>query len=210
MKRQKKSSFFTFIWSFLPGAAEMYMGFMKNGFSLMAVFFLSFIILAVLRISDVFILGSVLIWFYCFFHARNMAACSVETLQEMPDVYIWEEFLESKKIQVSNPALRKWAAVALIVCGLVVLWQNFASLLYTIIPDYLWELMIPVIDRIPAVAVSLMIIAVGIHMIMGKKVELDGESNWTAGAGEAKTAAEVKWTADIMAGKQVDHDGEGK
>ena len=43
MKQKKKSRFLTFIFSFLPGAAEMYMGFMKNGFSLMMIFFLSFI-----------------------------------------------------------------------------------------------------------------------------------------------------------------------
>ena len=42
MKQKKKSRFLTFIFSFLPGAAEMYMGFMKNGFSLMMIFFLSF------------------------------------------------------------------------------------------------------------------------------------------------------------------------
>ena len=34
MKQQKKSKFFTFMFSFIPGAAEMYMGFMKQGVSL--------------------------------------------------------------------------------------------------------------------------------------------------------------------------------
>ena len=38
MKQQKKGKFFTFIFSFIPGAAEMYMGFMKQGVSLMADF----------------------------------------------------------------------------------------------------------------------------------------------------------------------------
>ncbi len=40
MRPIKKSRFFTFIFSFCPGAAEMYMGFMKNGVTLMAIFFL--------------------------------------------------------------------------------------------------------------------------------------------------------------------------
>ena len=41
MKPTKKNNFFTFIFSFLPGAAEMYMGFMKNGFSILAIFFIA-------------------------------------------------------------------------------------------------------------------------------------------------------------------------
>ena len=40
MKTKKKSRFLSFCFSFLPGAAEMYMGFMKTGMSLMLVFFL--------------------------------------------------------------------------------------------------------------------------------------------------------------------------
>ena len=36
---KKKSGFWTFIFSLLPGAAEMYMGFMKMGVSLMGLFF---------------------------------------------------------------------------------------------------------------------------------------------------------------------------
>ena len=40
MKQQKKGKFLTFMFSFIPGAAEMYMGFMKMGVSLMALFFL--------------------------------------------------------------------------------------------------------------------------------------------------------------------------
>ena len=39
MKPKKKNKFFTFLCSFLPGAAEMYMGFMKMGISLLVVFF---------------------------------------------------------------------------------------------------------------------------------------------------------------------------
>ena len=36
--QRKKSRFLVFILSFIPGAGEMYMGFMKQGVTLMAVF----------------------------------------------------------------------------------------------------------------------------------------------------------------------------
>ena len=73
--RQKRGKVTTFLCSLIPGAAEMYMGFMKKGISLMAVFILCFVVPSVLRVSDVFILFAVLVWFYSFFHARNLAAC---------------------------------------------------------------------------------------------------------------------------------------
>ena len=44
MKTKKKNRFLTFCFSCLPGAAEMYMGFMKMGLSLMLVFFAIIII----------------------------------------------------------------------------------------------------------------------------------------------------------------------
>lgn len=36
--RKKKNAFMTFVFSFIPGCAEMYWGFMKNGVSLLALF----------------------------------------------------------------------------------------------------------------------------------------------------------------------------
>ena len=37
--RKRKNGFWTFVFSFIPGCAEMYMGFMKMGLSLMVAFF---------------------------------------------------------------------------------------------------------------------------------------------------------------------------
>lgn len=36
--QRKKSRFWSFIWSFIPGAGDMYLGFMKMGVSLMLAF----------------------------------------------------------------------------------------------------------------------------------------------------------------------------
>lgn len=173
--KQKKSKFFTFIFSFIPGAAEMYMGFMKSGISIMAVFALSIMIPSILRISDVFILIAMLVWFYSFFHARNLAACSNEQLQSLPDELIWESFTNGRQIHIPNPTLRKWGAWILIVFGVVLLWENFTSIIYRLIPDSMWDYVAPLVDRIPQVAVAVLIIMIGVRMIMGKKEEINGE-----------------------------------
>lgn len=173
--KQKKGKFFTFIFSFLPGAAEMYMGFMKSGISIMAIFFFSIIIPSVLMLSDAFAFLAILIWFCGFFHARNLAACSEEVFQSLPDEFIWESFTNGRKLPISNPALRKWGAGILIFCGVILLWQNISSMIYRLIPESMWVHLAPLVDRIPQTAVAILIIIIGIKMIMGKKEELDGE-----------------------------------
>ncbi len=173
--KHKKGKFWTLVFSLLPGAAEMYMGFMKNGMSIMAVFFASLIVPFVLRVSDVFILLAVLVWFYGFFHARNLAACSEEELQEILDNFIWESFGSFGKIRISNPTLRKWGAIILIMYGLSLLWRTISQMIYYLAPEYMWEYLVPLVDEVPQIAVALIIIIVGAKLIAEKKEELNGK-----------------------------------
>lgn len=177
MKQQKKNKFFTFMFSFIPGAAEMYMGFMKQGVSLMTVFIVCLVVplaipagrLAMLALS------AVLVWFYAFFHARNLAAMEMEEFNALEDCFIWEGFLEEKNFKISSPTLRKWAAAILIVFGSVILWDNFSSIIYNLIPQRYWNELYPIIDRIPQVVIAFLIILIGFRLMAGKKEELHGD-----------------------------------
>ncbi|MBR5508530.1 MAG: hypothetical protein IKV59_00600 [Lachnospiraceae bacterium] len=173
--KQKKSRFFTFLFSFIPGAAEMYMGFMKNGISLMAAFFLSFMIPSILRMSNVFVLFGALIWFYGFFHAGNLASCSNEELQNIPDEFLWDTLSNGRPLDVASPVFRKWTAAILIFCGVVLLWENVSSLLRVLAPEWVWSWLAPFVSRVPQVAVALLLIYIGVKLIRGKKEELYGE-----------------------------------
>ena len=153
----------------------MYMGFMKQGISLMAIFILCFVIPSVLRVSDVFILFAVLVWFYSFFHARNLASCDDETFQNIQDDYVWTGILTETGLKITHPAVRKWGAVALIVYGVTQLWYSISNWFYYLIPDRLWEEVSMFVDDIPDIAVALVIIIVGCKLIAGKKEELHGE-----------------------------------
>lgn len=175
MRQQKKNKFFTFIFSFMPGAAEMYMGFMKQGASLMGLFFLSFLIPNFLRLHDSIMVCMVLVWFVSFFHARNLAVLQDEAFYELKDGFIWEDFAVNRNIHISNPTLRKWVAAILIVVGVVMLWQNFSSVIYNFIPDRMWDYIYPVMDKIPQIAIALVIIVIGIKLIAGKKEEMDND-----------------------------------
>lgn len=173
MKQKRKNRFFTFIFSCLPGAAEMYMGFMKNGVTLMICFFLSFVPMLFFRSLDFLMALGVVIWFYGFFHARNYAGMSDAEFDAMEDKYIWEEFPEIGNIRIANSTVKKFIAAVLIILGCGQLWNYFSGIIYNMIPQNIWSDIYPVIEGIPSVVIAILFVAAGIFMIRGKKRELD-------------------------------------
>ena len=186
MKQKKKNRFFTFIFSFLPGAAEMYMGFMKNGFSLMLCFLLPFALIVIYGGLDFLMPICAVMWFYGFFHARNYAGMDDMTFDAMTDKYIWEEFSDLNFSKVSSKTAKKWIAAALIVIGAALIWDYFSGILYRLIPEGYWDDIYPALSNIPQVVISILMVIVGIRMVVGKKKELDTTSD-----------ADVKPIADI-------------
>lgn len=174
MKQQKKNKFFSFMCSFIPGAAEMYMGFMKQGISLMALCAVT-IVGAACGLEVIFIPLLVLVWFYSFFHARNMASLPDEDFNSLSDAFIWEGVMEEKEFKISSPVIRKWAAGILIAIGAAMLWENFSSIIYHLIPDRYWDIIYPMVNRIPELVIALLIIVIGFRLIAGKKEELHGD-----------------------------------
>ena len=85
---KKKSGFWTFVFSLLPGAAEMYMGFMKMGISLMGLFF-GLAMLSGFFGQSIFLLADVVVWFYAFFHAHNLRAMDDEEFYALEDDYLF-------------------------------------------------------------------------------------------------------------------------
>ena len=178
MMKRRKNGFWTFVFSFLPGCAEMYMGFMKMGLSLMTVFFGIFA-LANWAGSSILMFASVVVWFYGFFHARNMAVMDDAQLQATPDEYLFhipEEF-NGKPMQEKY---RKWLAILLIFFGSVVLYRNIvffiSDVLGDAVPYEVYRALVYVVgDRIPQIAVAVVIIVIGVKMVSGKKKQLEEE-----------------------------------
>ncbi len=186
MKQKKKNRFFTFMFSFLPGAAEMYMGFMKNGFSLMLFFLMPFALIVIYGGLDFLMPVCAVMWFYGFFHARNLAGLDDQSFAALGDRYIWEEFSDLDFSKVSVKTARKWIAIAFIVIGAALIWDYFSSILYRMIPEGYWDEIYPALRNIPQAVISVLMVTVGIRMIIGKKKELD-----------TTVSTEVKPMADI-------------
>lgn len=174
MKHKKKSGFFTFIFSFLPGAAEMYTGFSKMGFSIMLIFFLSAIVSEIVPVLSYL---TILIWFCGFFHARNIASMDQDSLEEMEDNFIWDDMervSSIRPIKFAERSAKNITAAILIFFGIYILWDNFSDMIYMMIPDGLWNRLYPVISSIPEIVIAIVIIIIGVKLIRGKKEELFG------------------------------------
>lgn len=170
---KKKGRFLTFIFSLLPGAGEMYMGFMKMGLSLMAVFF-GIIAAGGFFGSSAIMITAVVAWFYSFFHANNLYAMEDEEFYAMEDHYLFA--FDKVESEVSGREFisryRKIIAAVLLLIGISVLWNNLLDLLRWLLPEFMQDVLYQISYRLPQLILGIGIIAVGILLIRGKKQEL--------------------------------------
>lgn len=170
---KKKNRFWTFVFSMLPGAAEMYMGFMKMGLSLMSLFF-GVAMLAVFLEQGILIAVDAIVWFYSFFHAHNLRGMEDEDFYALEDEYLihldnaegdfWTNLMKTR--------YRQLAAGVLILIGASILWTNLLSLFQWFFPDFVGEVMYRVGYRMPRIVLAVGIIVAGVWLIRGKKQEL--------------------------------------
>jgi len=176
MKKQKKNRFWTFCFSFIPGAAEMYMGFMKAGLSLMTGFMALCFFAVVLNIGPILFAATVA-WFYSFFHARNYASLSQQELEQIEDNYVFrmEEVFSDKMKQTIIS--QKVIAYVLIVIGAYILFCGMFSALMIVIPER-FSYYVSLLENISIRGIiGLFVICVGIRLIRGKKEELFHETD---------------------------------
>ncbi len=173
---KKKNKFLTFIFSLLPGAGEMYMGFMKMGVSLMSCFFLT-LMMASMGVYDLMILIATIVWFYSFFHVHNLAGLPDEAFFEVKDAYLLPfAGKEDEKMMITG-TYRKVAAVILILIGISGLLKAFYYGAAKYFPQAVRVLLNDFIFYyLPRVAFSIAVIVLGIYMIRGKKKQLDDGS----------------------------------
>ncbi len=177
--RKKKNRFLLFCLSFLPGAGEMYLGFMKMGLSLLSVFALTVIITVY---SNIGVMGFAVfvICVYGFFHANNLGALSDEEFYKVEDEYLFglgEKDMDSLKDFVMGKYRKVFAAI-LILFGISMLWQTFCRFLRHMVGSdyyykYISRFMNTVSTDVPRMIIALLIICFGIKLIWGKKEELD-------------------------------------
>ncbi|MBU3182106.1 hypothetical protein [Clostridium psychrophilum] len=170
--KKEKSKFLTFIFSLMPGAGHMYMGFMKMGISLMAVFFF------IIFLSSFFSIGPLLfvlplVWFYSFFDCMNKRYSTDDEFLTLEDKYL---FSLDELVKIDKDVLKKHrlaSGILLIIIGGYLIWNNILNTLSAYISSELFSLINDVTRVAPQIIIGIVIILAGLKLIKGKKKECD-------------------------------------
>lgn len=196
MKTKKKNRFLTFCFSMMPGAAEMYMGFMRTGTELMLLFLGMIMVPSFLGLEGLTILD-VVVWAYGFFHANHLASLSDEEFAKVEDndIFGMELFRKGKRKLQGN---FRGIAILLIILGVWLLWRTGVDMLwsYRVLPEYVYELLFTISDYVPRAVASVLIIVLGVHMIRGRKEELYRGEDLKNGEQEAPDQSGIQENPD--------------
>lgn len=177
--RKKKNRFLLFCCSFIPGAGELYLGFMNMGLSLLMSFALLTVIVGFTGIGILSFMPAVL-WVYSFFHANNLGSLTDEQFYNMEDTYLFgfsNTDIESIRKSLAG-RYRKALAIILIILGISMLWNVAMDFIYYTVGYEFYDRYIApytsvISHTMPQLVISIIIIWFGIRLISGKKVELD-------------------------------------
>lgn len=172
----RKNGFLTFCFSFIPGAGQMYQGYMKRGVSVMLIF-ISSIVIAVMTRVPIFGMLAPIVYAYAFFDTFNLRSSIIDNqinqsnLKE--DGYIWKDFIEEnikeKNNNITN-SKNKYIGALLLIIGTYILLINIMNLISrTTELEWLYRSIKRIIEYLPSVIISLISIGIGIRLILGKR-----------------------------------------
>lgn len=179
----KKNIFLTFCFAFVPGAGQMYQGYMKRGLSLCALFCAGIALTTIIPYFGVLL---PLVWMYAFFdtfNIRNLA--SMNAAMPMDDYVVHTGLLESGKSFIQRRP-------QLVGIGLVVLggWMLLNNLVLPYVENFIrqfnlnWNLYWALRNDIPMLLISLLIIFVGVKLAFGGRRRLPPPEDFTEFKGE--------------------------
>lgn len=175
---KKKNGFLTFLCSLIPGAGEMYLGFMKEGLSIMLLAFGIFLISSWLWMNWL-TAGLVILWFYSFFNVHNKVSLPDEEFYTLEDDYLFhlDRIFLNGNLGQRQIRIFGWILVAL---GITSIWRpsirNLLNLLRTCISPDFADVVGNYLYSIPRFVIAAVLIVCGTRLIMKKKIELSMEA----------------------------------
>ena len=157
----KKNAFLTFIFACIPGAGQMYYGYMKRGLS-MITFFCLFIMAGTL--VDVLVVGSVIVWMYSFFDTYDLIRHMAAGEPKEDSLLVLGNYGEIKKLVPQHNRLIGWGLVGF---GVWALYETFISnWLYTLLcalvgNGYAYD----IITGIPNIVIAVLLIFAGLKLL---------------------------------------------
>lgn len=166
-----KNGFLTFCFAFMPGAGQMYQGYMKRGLSLVSLFFGG---CALVWLAEPLLLLLPIVWMYSFFDTFNLRAQRAAGTAPEDDYLIHlGRDVSLQRLLARRHKLFGWVLVAL---GGYVFYDEFIldtlrELIwgYEIQSRLVWVLF-ELLDELPQLAVCLALIALGLWLVRGPRI----------------------------------------
>lgn len=175
---RKKNSFLTFLCSLVPGAGEMYLGFMKEGLSIMLLALGIFLMAEWLWMNWLVGVLTVL-WFYSFFNVHNKVCMPDEEFYALEDDYLFhiDRIFPNGRLSSGQTRIFGWI---ILVLGIAFIWRpsirNLLDVLQTYVSPDFANVVGNYLYSIPRFVVAAVLIVSGIRLILKKKTELIMES----------------------------------
>ena len=156
----KKNALLTFIFACIPGAGQMYYGYMQRGLSLITLFCGCFILGA---LASPLLVTTFIVWMYSFFDTYDLIRHLAAGDPKPDGLMLLGDWSDLKRLIPKHNRLLGWALIALGV------WSLYSILIEPILYDLLALLNIEnayyYISSIPTLIIAVLLIAGGIWLL---------------------------------------------
>ena len=156
----KKNGFLTFCFACIPGAGQMYYGYMKRGLSLITLFCVG---VGLGALIGPLVVVCPIVWMYSFFDTYDLIRHLAAGDPKPDSLLLLGDWSDLKRLIPKHNRLLGWALIALGV------WSLYTILIEPILYDLLEMLNVEnawyVIDSIPTVVIAALLIAGGIWLL---------------------------------------------
>ena len=167
----KKNGILTFLFAFVPGAGQMYQGYMKRGLSLITLFFLC--IMAGMLLEPL-VLTALIVWMYSFFDTFNLRAQFIAGTAPADD-YLVHFNTKDTRLTLFFRDSHKLVGWGLIALGAMVAYQN---IIMRVFGDVMWRwgqnnpvfrAFYLMLDELPQIVTCVALIVCGLWLVRGPK-----------------------------------------
>lgn len=157
----KKNGFLTFIFACIPGAGQMYYGYMQRGLSLITMFIACFIVGAIINPLAAL---AIIVWMYSFFDTYDLIRHMAAGEPKEDSLLVLGNYEEIKKLIPQHNRLIGWGLVGF---GVWALYETFISTwLYTLLCNLVGNgNAYDIITGIPNVVIAALLIFSGLKLL---------------------------------------------
>ena len=167
----KKNGILTFLFAFVPGAGQMYQGYMKRGLSLITMFCLC--VMAGMLLEPL-VLTALIVWMYSFFDTFNLRAQFIAGTAPADD-YLVHFNTKDARLTLFFRDSHKLLGWALIALGAMVDYQN---IIMRVLGDVMWRCgqnnpffraIYLMLDELPQIVACVALVVCGLWLVRGPK-----------------------------------------